>query len=83
MAELEFYAQQLAAHKAQQCIAREQLAAMEEAAQHEEDYKQKEADEVCTCCQSSSSACAIALLQCSTCTQQRNLHASPDITHTS
>lgn len=45
MAELYLYSQQLAAHKAQQCIAREQLAAMEEAAQHEEDYRQKEADE--------------------------------------
>jgi hypothetical protein len=62
MAELDLYSQQLAAHKAQQCIAREQLAAMEEAAQHEEEYRQKEADEVSKCCQVSSSACCIALL---------------------
>jgi hypothetical protein len=50
MEELSLYTQQLAAHKAQQCIAREQLAALEEAAQHEEDYRQKESDEVCKRC---------------------------------
>lgn len=63
MAELYLYSQQLAAHKAQQCIAREQLAAMEEAAQHEEDYRQKEADEVGWCCFSSTAACCAVCMQ--------------------